>query len=364
MMKRLLIGILTVILSLVLVVTAGCNSDVPTSYPKIEFPPTNGQSTSIVVDDIIDIQSSQLWHKSIDIPPVLTDVKIIGWCTASGGFRNDIKVLVLNDIDFHNYRNFSEVKGVYQSQKTTVAEINAEIKTPGKYHLVISNWFSEFSSKKVIARVYLYWSVQPVERKISADGEVLDNDEIPADAYSSFEFSNKLVPDSFTISKGMEKTSISANITDTIAIFVAPSYTYMEDERDDEVNKYTYKYRYDGSNEVLSSSFMVIPSAPSIGRGLVVSSSSTNAPPEMETIGNRSAIVGQTITITIKAIDPDDDPISYYACNLPPEAVFDTATGKFTWVPPQGSAGNEYFVHFEASDGVLNDFENITIEVE
>ena len=63
----------------------------------------------------------------------------------------------------------------------------------GKYHLVISNWFSEFSSKKVIAKIYLYWSVKPVTVPIGADNGVSDTDiiQVPASANVTFKFEDE-----------------------------------------------------------------------------------------------------------------------------------------------------------------------------
>ena len=76
---------------------------------------------------------------------------------ASGGTFNDVKILVLNDIDFTNWKNFHDIEGIYQSDKVTKAQIKAQIEESGSYHLVISNRFSEFSSKDVLLKVYLYY---------------------------------------------------------------------------------------------------------------------------------------------------------------------------------------------------------------
>jgi hypothetical protein len=342
-------------------ISVGCKSDIPTSYPEIELPPTNGQSTSIVIDDIIEVPPSNIWHKTINIPPTLTEVKLVGWCIASGGARNDIKVLVLNDIDFHNWRNFNEVEGLYQSEKTTVAEIDVGFETKGKYHLVFSNWFSEFSSKKVIAKVYLYWSIKPHTLTIgdtltiSMDNEAAESGDIiniSANAKVTVEFEDEDCSNNLQIyADTTQKTAITVDINDPKVSFIAP------------YDDGTYVLDCGGSGKEIKGKFNIIPPGPSIGHGLVVDASSSNEPPRLNPIGNRSVEEERELIFTIKAIDPDDDQVSYYACNLPPGAEFDNNTGKFTWEPPRGSTGKKYFVHFEASDGVLNDVENIVIEV-
>ena len=97
-------------LVIILSISAGCESDIPTRSPTIELPLMGKVNSSTVIDDILEVPASDLWHKTIEIPSNLERVKLVGWCVASGGARNDVKVLVLNDIDFHNWRNFNKVR--------------------------------------------------------------------------------------------------------------------------------------------------------------------------------------------------------------------------------------------------------------
>ncbi|MBN2074361.1 MAG: hypothetical protein JW762_02300 [Dehalococcoidales bacterium] len=85
--------------------------------------------------------------------------KLRGWFSVSGGAFNDIKIALLNDNDFYNWKNFRETAdAVYLSEKVTKTQFDLEINEPGTYHLVLSNRFSEFSFKEVILKVYLYFS--------------------------------------------------------------------------------------------------------------------------------------------------------------------------------------------------------------
>jgi hypothetical protein len=77
-------------------------------------------------------------------------------------------------------------------------------------------------------------------------------------------------------------------------------------------------------------------------------------------IGDKSVFEGTDLRFTINAIDPDGDPITYSAANLPVGAVFSGDT--FTWTPGYKQAGT-YQVTFVASDGQDQDSETITIEV-
>jgi hypothetical protein len=76
----------------------------------------------------------------------------------------------------------------------------------------------------------------------------------------------------------------------------------------------------------------------------------------------RPVVEGQPIEFTISATDPDGDPLTFSASNLPEGASFDAATATFSWTPRYDQAG-VYVVRFEVSDGVLSDFEDVTITV-
>jgi hypothetical protein len=77
-------------------------------------------------------------------------------------------------------------------------------------------------------------------------------------------------------------------------------------------------------------------------------------------IGDKSVFEGNELRFTISAIDPDGDPITYSATNLPARAVFSSDT--FAWTPGYKQSG-WYQVTFVASDGQDQDSETITIEV-
>ncbi|MFC1944156.1 glycine betaine ABC transporter substrate-binding protein [Chloroflexota bacterium] len=87
----------------------------------------------------------------------MSDVRISGWFMASGGAYNDVKVYILNEIDFINLSNFHDIEGIYKSEKQTLSLVEVPIEAPGKYYIVLSNRFSLFSSKSVLAKLNLYY---------------------------------------------------------------------------------------------------------------------------------------------------------------------------------------------------------------
>jgi len=88
-----------------------------------------------------------------------------------------------------------------------------------------------------------------------------------------------------------------------------------------------------------------------------------NRPPVLNAIGNKSVNEVQTLSFTVSGSDPDGDVLVYSASNLPTGASFNVGTRTFSWTPTYDQAGIYNNVHFEVSDGIAIDSENITITV-
>ncbi len=86
-----------------------------------------------------------------------------------------------------------------------------------------------------------------------------------------------------------------------------------------------------------------------------------NQPPVLSPIGNKSVSVGQSLSFTVTASDPDGNPLTYSAANLPDGATFNAASRAFSWTP--GTAGTYGGIRFQVSDGALSDSEDIAITV-
>ncbi len=82
--------------------------------------------------------------------------------------------------------------------------------------------------------------------------------------------------------------------------------------------------------------------------------------PNLSAIGNRQITAGQTLTLTLSAIDPDGDSLTYSVSGLPSGATFSERT--FTWTPTESQVGSHQ-VTFTVSDGQAQDSETITITV-
>jgi hypothetical protein len=90
-----------------------------------------------------------------------------------------------------------------------------------------------------------------------------------------------------------------------------------------------------------------------------------NLPPVLNLIGSKTVTEGTLLQFTITASDPDlpAQTLAYLASNLPSGATFNPTTRVFSWQPTIGQAGVYSGIHFEVSDGLLTDSEDITITV-
>lgn len=93
------------------------------------------------------------------------------------------------------------------------------------------------------------------------------------------------------------------------------------------------------------------------------SSSGPNQPPVLTPIGSKSVALGSTLTFVVSASDPNTDPLTYSASNLPAGANFNPATKTFSWTPSPSQLGIYPNLHFQVSDGTLSDSEDIAIDV-
>jgi len=98
---------------------------------------------------------------------------------------------------------------------------------------------------------------------------------------------------------------------------------------------------------------------------ITVTVNEVNLPPVLDPIGPKTVSAGALLQFTVTASDSDlpAQTLTYSASNLPSGATFNPSTRVFSWTPTSGQAGVYSGVHFEVTDGILTDSEDITITV-
>jgi hypothetical protein len=91
-----------------------------------------------------------------------------------------------------------------------------------------------------------------------------------------------------------------------------------------------------------------------------------NRAPVLEPIGDQSYPLGGLLTFTVHATDPDGDPVTYSAFNLPPDNdsgddPFDEASATFAWTGPNAGTYEGDTVFIATDSHGLSDFEVVHI---
>jgi hypothetical protein len=95
--------------------------------------------------------------------------------------------------------------------------------------------------------------------------------------------------------------------------------------------------------------------------GTVSTPTPSDGAPVLQTIGNKTVSQGSLLEFTVVASDPDGDTLLFFASHLPPGAVFDGLSRRFSWLPE--SAGTSTNITFSVTDGKEIASEAITITV-
>ncbi len=93
--------------------------------------------------------------------------------------------------------------------------------------------------------------------------------------------------------------------------------------------------------------------------------STLNRAPVLNPIGNKTIAAGQSLDFTISASDPEGDPVTFSAQNLPPGATLNSSTGQFHWQPSTpGTFSKIAFIATQTGSTPLSDAELIDIQVD
>lgn len=94
--------------------------------------------------------------------------------------------------------------------------------------------------------------------------------------------------------------------------------------------------------------------------GMVQAKADYNCPPSIDNVPGLAVLTGALVQFTVTGADPDGDPLTFSAFDLPAGAVFDAASRSFSWTP--GTAGTFCF-SFRVSDGVAHATTRTCIQV-
>jgi hypothetical protein len=103
----------------------------------------------------------------------------------------------------------------------------------------------------------------------------------------------------------------------------------------------------------------------SVPQTFTITVGSVNDAPVLQAIGNKSVVLGSTLSFTAAATDVEAQPLTFSLTGtVPAGASINPTTGQFTWTPSGLQAGATYAIGVRVTDsGTLVDEEQITIAV-
>ena len=90
-----------------------------------------------------------------------------------------------------------------------------------------------------------------------------------------------------------------------------------------------------------------------------------NQPPEFTDVPEDDTVaVGEELTATVDANDPDGDEVSFSLTGAPEGAEIDSESGDFSWTPAESQADSTYDIGVQASDGTASSETSFAVTVE
>jgi hypothetical protein len=111
-----------------------------------------------IVNGMIGVKAGGYQAYPFYAPDGSSDVSVKGNFEARGGSGNDIKVAILDQQAYTNWKNGHQVNAYYSSGKLTTSTLNEGVPSGEQMYLVFDNQFSTFSSKDVRTSVDLVYT--------------------------------------------------------------------------------------------------------------------------------------------------------------------------------------------------------------
>ena len=148
-----IVGIIIIVLVVIiggwyLTNSKGGNNNIP-------FIPQQYKNT--IFSGSVLVNSNSYVYYTFSIPTSASNAILSGSFTASGGSGNDIKVYVMSQTDFTNWKNGHAANAYYQSGQKTTGNLNVSLPV-GDYVLAFDNTFSLITKKNVSGQIVLTYT--------------------------------------------------------------------------------------------------------------------------------------------------------------------------------------------------------------
>lgn len=108
--------------------------------PTPTGPITPGPQSIPLINGDIAVEASTNYELSFIIDTAMKDVKVVGKFRTFGGAPNAIQVYIMDDASWVTWLKGTSLPLTYDSGRLSFGLVDEAITTPGKYHLVFTNW--------------------------------------------------------------------------------------------------------------------------------------------------------------------------------------------------------------------------------
>lgn len=137
------------------IISCGSEEKSENHTKKQTYVPQKQTYSENVINGTITVTPGHVAYPVI-ITPEMSNPRLAGSFTASGGSGNDICVYVMDETNYINWKNGHGGSCYYKSGQLTTSSFNVRIPI-GKFYIVYDNSFSTFSNKNVSTRVDLQY---------------------------------------------------------------------------------------------------------------------------------------------------------------------------------------------------------------
>ncbi|GEM_PF-1733711 len=112
--------------------------------------------------DTVEVKPGNIVYLKMTYPLMQTMLngKLNGRFVASGGPKNDIRFIILDELNFINFSNGNKHDVLFDTDKVTIYDIDYKIPQSNVYYLVFDNTDSWITPKNVVIAIYLEYTIR------------------------------------------------------------------------------------------------------------------------------------------------------------------------------------------------------------
>ena len=110
-----------------------------------------------IVKGNLTVNAGSYVSRNFTVPSMISNARVDGTFTVSGGSQTTIKVYVMDSANFADWQNGRQASRYYDSGEANSGNVTATLPSAGTYYLVYDNTFSTASKNMTVSADFLYF---------------------------------------------------------------------------------------------------------------------------------------------------------------------------------------------------------------